>query len=250
MTHEILSELQKELPSTGPGRAKYTRQAFQMLPKLVTPRILDVGCGRGGPTLELARLSGGQVVGLDLDRPSLDTFSQRVEEARLSLTVQAVNCSLFHICFADESFDLIWAEGSIFIIGFEQGLKAWRRLLKADGLVVVHKMVWLRPDPPLEILTHWQQFYPGITTVPKNLAIIPTCRYTPLGHFTLPEESWWLEYYGPLEKRVQNLRPKYAADAAAQAILDREQREIDLFKQYNQWYGSAFFVMQKAATGI
>jgi SAM-dependent methyltransferase len=216
-----------------------------MLPNLDRPRILDVGCGLGGPTLALAQLSGGQVVGLDLHRPSLNVLSERIKNGLSSKTVQAVNCSLFHICFANESFDLIWTEGSIFVIGFERGLKAWRRLLKAEGLLVVHEMVWLRPDPPPEILTHWQRFYPGITTVPENLAVIPTCGYTSLGHFTLPEAAWWLAYYAPLEKRVQQLRREYVADAEAQAILDDQEGEIDLFKKYSRWYGSAFFVMQK-----
>jgi ubiquinone/menaquinone biosynthesis C-methylase UbiE len=216
-----------------------------MLPSLVRPRILDVGCGSGGPTLELAHLSGGQVVGLDLHRPSLEALSRRIKDSRFTHAIQAVNGSLFHLCFANKSFDLIWAEGSIFVIGFEQGLKAWRRLLQGEGLLVVHEMVWLRPDPPPEILTHWQQFYPGIATVPENLAVIPTCGYTSLGHFTLPEAAWWAAYYAPLEKRVQQLRRDYAADAEAQAILDGQQREVDLFRKYSRWYGSAFFIMQK-----
>jgi ubiquinone/menaquinone biosynthesis C-methylase UbiE len=46
-----------------------------MLPVLDSPRILDVGCGPGGPTLELARLSHGQVVGLDVHQPYLDELS-------------------------------------------------------------------------------------------------------------------------------------------------------------------------------
>ena len=38
---------------------KYTRKAFHILPQMNKPRILDVGCGSGIPTLELARLSQG-----------------------------------------------------------------------------------------------------------------------------------------------------------------------------------------------
>ena len=42
-----------------------------------------------------------------------------------------------------------------------------------------------------------------------------------------------------------NLRSKYSDDAEALAVLDEEQREIDMYRKYQQWYGSVFFVMQK-----
>ena len=39
---------------------KYTRKAFRMLSQMDKPRILDIGCGSGAPTLELSRLSQGR----------------------------------------------------------------------------------------------------------------------------------------------------------------------------------------------
>lgn len=68
-TRDIFFEIHKGLPREGPGRNDYTRRAFEMLPKLDKPRILDIGCGPGGPTMELARLSGGSVIGLDNHHP-------------------------------------------------------------------------------------------------------------------------------------------------------------------------------------
>ncbi|HJX03327.1 MAG TPA: class I SAM-dependent methyltransferase, partial [Dehalococcoidia bacterium] len=50
---------------------KYTRKAFQLLPQLDHPRILDIGCGSGVPTLELARLSNGEIVAVDNDAGAL-----------------------------------------------------------------------------------------------------------------------------------------------------------------------------------
>ena len=47
---------------------KYTRRAYHMLPKLEKPRILDVGCGSGIPTLELAKLSEGEIMGIDINQ--------------------------------------------------------------------------------------------------------------------------------------------------------------------------------------
>jgi SAM-dependent methyltransferase len=246
MARDLVSEIREDLPREGPGRYEYTRRAFHMLPALDSPRIVDVGCGAGGPTLELGRLSGGQVIGLDIHGPSLEALARKAKETGLVDRVQAVRCSMSRMSFPDRSLDVVWAEGSIFVVGFERGLEEWRRFIKPGGFLVVHEMVWLRPEPPREIYDYWKARYPGIATVAANLEWIPACGYDLVGHFPLPEDTWWTEYYGPLEARVQELREKYAKDAEALAVLDREQREIDLFKKHQKWYGSAFFVMQRS----
>ena len=246
MNKGVFFELHQNLPREGPGRNKYTRKAFRMLPKLDKPRILDIGCGSGAPTLELARLSQGEVTGIDINQDYLDRLSKRAMEAGLSSKVKAVNCSMFAMDLANESFDIIWSEGSIFIIGFARGLKEWRRFLKPGGFLAVHEVVWLQPDPPQAIYSYWRNIYPGITTVDQNLKLVQDCGYENLGHFTLPEDAWWTEYYQPLQARVRKLRTKYIHEHEAQLVLDKEQQEIDLFRKYGKWwYRSAFFLMKK-----
>jgi len=245
MSRDIFSELHDNLPIDGPGRIKYTRKAFRMLPKLDKPRILDIGCGAGAPTLELARLSQGEIIGIDINQSSLDRLNVKIEKAHLSDLVKIRNCSMFNMDFPDENFDIIWSEGSIFIAGFERGLKEWWRLLKPKGFLVVHEMVWLRPDPPQEIYVYWKGVYAGIRTVPENVAWIAASDYTLVGHFALPEDAWWILYFGPLEQRIKELRAKYASDPYALKMLDKEQREVDMYKKYYRWYSSAYFIMQK-----
>ena len=128
------------------------------------------------------------------------------------------------MAFPDESFDIIWAEGSISVIGFEQGIKEWRRLLKPKGFLVVHD---------------------EIDNMTKKLKQIPSCGYELIEHFTVIEDTWWREYYSPLEKRIQELRIKYSDDSEALDVLDKEQREVNMFKRNPKMYGSVFFVMQK-----
>ena len=60
---------------------KYTGRAFRILPQINKPRILDIGCGSGVPTLELARLSHGEVMAIDIDQPALDKFARKIKEA-------------------------------------------------------------------------------------------------------------------------------------------------------------------------
>lgn len=245
MTKEIFFEIHKELPREGPGRDKYTRKAFRMLPKLNKPRILDIGCGPGGPTMELARLSKGHVIGMDIHRPYLDRLKRKIEEAGLLDRMEAVCCSMFKMDFPEESFDLIWAEGAIWIIGFERGLREWKYFIKPKGFLVIHEMTWLQPDPPQEILDYWKKIYPGIQTVPESLEVISRCGYRIIGYFPLPENVWWEEYYGPLEERIRKLRKKYKGEPEALSVIENEQQEIDLFRKYSKWYGSVFYIMQK-----
>jgi len=223
MTTNIKDNLQKDRQRE--NLTKYTKKAFLMLPHLDHPSILDIGCGTGVPTMELARLSNGEIIGLDIRQPLLDELKRKIEDACLSDRVKTVKCSLFEMDFPDESFDIIWAEGSISVIGFEQGLKVWRRLLKPGGFLAVHD---------------------GIDDLAKKLKRIPSCGYELLGYFTVTEDTWWREYYSPLEKQIQELRIKYSNDPEALNVLDKEQREVNMFKRNPKRFGSVFFVIQKS----
>jgi len=73
---------------------KYTRKAFLRLPRMMKPRILDIGCGSGVPTLELARLSDGGVTGIDTDQMCIDELDRKIKEQALSNRVKAINLSV------------------------------------------------------------------------------------------------------------------------------------------------------------
>ena len=245
MAPDIQRELHGELSRGSPARLGFTRKAFQMLPELDNPRILDVGCGQGGPTLELARLSGGQVIGLDIDRSALHELARRAEEEGLADHIQVVHGSMFELDFADGAFDVVWSEGSMHILGFETALGEWRRFLRPGGFLVVHDMIWLRPDPPAEVVNCPELAYPGIRTVPEYVEQVPDYGYDLVGHFALPEDFWLLDYFDPMMARIRELRRKYSDDQAAQRTLDKEQQAADLYRRHSKWYGSVFLVMQK-----
>jgi ubiquinone/menaquinone biosynthesis C-methylase UbiE len=221
MTRDIHRDLQKD--QLRAHFLKYTRQAFRMLPDLEAPAILDIGCGSGVPTLELARLSSGQIIGVDIDQACLDELTRKAEAAYAD-RVKALHCSLFALEFPDESFDILWAEGSIAVIGFERGLKEWRRLLKPHGFLVIHD---------------------DLGNLPLKLGVIARSGYVLLGYFTISAATWWQEYYGPLENRIQELRGRYASDPQALAVLAAEEREGEMVKRSPDRYASVFFVLQK-----
>ena len=203
---------------------KYTRKAFRMLPQMDKPRILDVGCGSGIPTTELARLSNGEIMGIDVDQPALDKFTRKIKAAGLTDRVQVVNCSMLDMDFPDGSFNIIWSEGSIYAIGFERGLREWRRFLKADGFMVVHDEQG---------------------NVKEKLEQISNCGYELLGYFILSKETWWTEYFAPLEKLIAESRTRYTDAPKIPEELHRAQREIDMFKKHPERNSSVCFVMKR-----
>ena len=203
---------------------KYTRKAFQLLPELEKPRILDIGCGSGVATIELAKLSNGEIIGIDIDQSLLDKLNRKIEEKGFSNRMKTLKRSLFEMDFPDESFDIIWSEGSIFTIGFEKGLKEWNRLLKTNGFLVVHDEK---------------------KNISNKLKKIPNCGYKLINYFSLPEDAWWIEYYNPLEIRIKELRKKYGNDPETLKIFKKYQNEIDMVKKNPKDYGSIFYIMQK-----
>lgn len=245
MSSNIFFEIHSNLPREGPGRNKYTRKAYNMLPKIKNPKILDIGCGSGDPTIELAKISKGTVIGIDIHQPYLDSLDEKIIKEKLENRVKAINQSMFNIDFPKESFDIIWSEGSIFIIGFKKGLLEWKQYIKLNGFLVVHEMAWLNSNPPAEIYNYWRKIYPEITTIPKNLEIIKKCKYKIVGYFPLPKNAWWDLYYNPLEKRINFLKEKYSDKPEILTVLNQEQQDINMYKKYNRWYGSAFYILQK-----
>lgn len=242
---ELLLEIHKDMPRQGSGRDEYTQKAFEMIPVIKQPKILDIGCGPGMQTIKLAKLSDGEIIGIDIFQQYLDQLKVSIEKENLKDRVKAVNQSMFEIKYPEEFFDIIWAEGSIFVIGFEKGLSKWKKYIKPNGYLAVHEMTWLKNNPPKEISDYWESVYPEITTIENNLRIIEKCGYKILGYFPLPEDAWWDLYYTPLEKRLKDMRIKFKDNPKAMEMIEEEQLEIDLFRKFNSWYGSVFFVMQK-----
>ncbi|MFC1947720.1 class I SAM-dependent methyltransferase [Chloroflexota bacterium] len=203
---------------------KYSRKAFRMIPVIERPGILDIGCGSGVSTLELVRLTDGEVTGLDIDQDALDRFLNKIEEAGLSDRLTILNCSLLDMDFPNESFDIVWSEGSIFVIGFKKGLQEWKRLIKPGGFLVVHD---------------------EMGNVEQKLEHISASGYRLLGYFILDTDVWWDEYFAPLEKLIDEAKARYDDDREILGVLSQAQREIDSFKKYPERNRSVCFVMMK-----
>jgi cyclopropane fatty-acyl-phospholipid synthase-like methyltransferase len=140
------------LPRLGPGDDASTRKALDMLlttrpqRKDAKLRILDIGCGNGAQTIQLAKYADGTITAVDNHKPFLDELQRRAEAESLSAKIEFCLKDMRALGIEMGSFDLIWAEGSLFIMGFREGLEACHDLLTPSGLLAARKICHYRPN--------------------------------------------------------------------------------------------------------
>ena len=242
---EALCTMHRDLPRCGPGSDDYTRQALRQLKGLpASPRVLDLGCGPGKQTLVLAEELGVPIMAVDFYRPFLDTLEADAQERGLAGLVRAELGDMHKLEYASASWDLIWCEGAIFILGFAKGLKMWRPWLAPGGCVAVTECSWLRPDPPQEVVQYWEQLYPEIGQIQDCLGAIRNAGYEVVDHFTLAPSAWWDNYFGPRSARIDELTRAGGIDPAMEMVMEQCRQEIDIYRKYYEWYGYVFYLMR------
>ena len=241
----IFWEIHIGLPREGPGDNESTRQAYSKLADLPDkPRILDIGCGPGIQTIQLAKISNGQIEAVDNHQSFLDELIENTKNEGVSDRINVVKGDMCSLDYETESFDLIWSEGSIFIIGFEKGLQEWKRLLTEKGYLVASELTWLQTDVPQEAKEYMNQAYPVIKTIKENLQTALDCGYRVVGFFVLPTQSWWDNYYNPILEKLPDLKTKYKDDKEALQGIAMEEKEIEMFRKFSDYYGYVFYLLQ------
>ncbi|MFH7326110.1 methyltransferase domain-containing protein [Desulfurivibrio sp. C05AmB] len=241
---EIFFEVYESLPRQGPGNRACAARALGLCRDLPqAPAILDLGCGVGGQTLQLAELVGaGSIVAIDSHPPSIERLQAAIPERGLARRVRAIVGDMAHPGQPQGSFDLIWSEGALYNIGLRKALDVCHGLLRPGGYLAFTDAVWRRKNPPPEVRAGFDQEYPTMGWLEDDVAAIQECGFELVGHFTLPDEAWWEDFYTPMETRIAELRGKYANDAEASAILDQLAEEPELHRRYSGFYAYEFFV--------
>ncbi len=241
-------ELFEQLPQQAPGSSQSTARAWQLLPPLTRrPRILDAGSGNGRQTIELVRLSGGQVTAIDVHQPFLVQVDQRAREAHLEERVRTLITDMGELDFPRRFFDIIWSEGAIYNIGFEEGLTHWRRFLRKPGLVVVTECCWLTETRSPECVHFWSEEYPEMPTVQQCTKAAVRAGYELLETFVLPDSDWMENYYAPMETALEAFEQQHGEVAEARAVIKMCRKEIAIRREFGEEYGYVCFVLQRTS---
>ncbi len=246
---QLLIDLHHDTPRQGPGSPAETLKAMALagIDKNSSIKIADIGCGSGAQTLTLAENSNARITAVDLFPDFLERLGRDARAAGLQEQITTLEASMDNLPFADEEFDVAWSEGAIYIMGFEEGIKQWRRFLKPGGYLVASEVSWTTGARPAELEEYWAAQYLQIDTISGNIRKLEQQGYSPAAHFILPEYCWTEYYYEPLAKRFPAFLSRHGHSDAAKAIVESEKRETGIYEKYKGYYSYAFYIAQKTS---
>ena len=89
--------------------ARHERNLAQVLELGPGMVVADLGCGVGGPLLEIARYSGARIVGVNSNAYQLEHARKLTEEAGLAHLAEYMHCDFLNVDAPDNSFDAVYA---------------------------------------------------------------------------------------------------------------------------------------------
>ncbi len=244
---ELLIDFYKETERQGPGSSNETLKAlsFINIDKKQKLKIADIGCGSGSSAIILAENLDGQITAVDLFPEFLDKLNLKSKELGLHEKIKTIEKSMEDLPFKNEELDIIWAEGAIYNMGFENGIKKWRKYLKTGGYLAVSEITWITNTRPKELEEFWNNEYPEIDTASNKIKILEQNGYSPVRYFILAQNSWIENYYKPIEKLFSAFLKKHKNSEMAKNIIEAQKEEIKYYQKDKNYYSYGFYVAKK-----
>ena len=118
-------------------------------------RLLDIGCGLGGPARHLASVHGCMVTGIDLSRPFIDLATMLTERTRLSQQVRFRVGDAMRLPAEPERYDFAWMQHVAMNIADRRGLYSGiRTVLRPGGRLAIYDAI-AGEGGPLQFPVPW-----------------------------------------------------------------------------------------------
>jgi ubiquinone/menaquinone biosynthesis C-methylase UbiE len=201
------------------GLIKYLQKAISIIPIIDNPKILDIGCGTGVPTLWLAEKFPGSIIAIDPDKNALEWLKKKATIGNLSKRITTLNKSFFYYKAEPDYFDLILAEGFLNVVGFEIGFPRVIEILKKKRHLIIHD----------EFKDHEKKY----DFIQNN-----NCRI--VDSIYLDETIWWNDYYQQLDIEITR-----KGNYQFKNLFKSDIKEIEHYKEDPSIFKSIYYIIEK-----
>lgn len=244
---ELIIDLHKNSERQGPGSKEDTLKALKFIkpPTHQKQKIADIGCGSGGQTITLAQNLNCKITAIDLFPQFLLELNEKSQKLNIEHKINTLESSMDDLPFKDAEYDIIWAEGAIYNIGFRNGIKKWKNYLKVGGYIAVSEITWITNSRPKEIEDFWTNEYPEIDTAANKIMQLENNGYSLVGYFYLSPESWIENYYKPLQNKFVGFLNRNNNSKLAQKVVNDNQTEMNLYLNYKDYFSYGFYIAKR-----
>jgi len=244
---ELIVDLHKDNERQGPGSVQDTCKALSFIPNSSDKilEIADLGCGTGAQTLDLANNSNAKITAVDIFPEFLNRLNEHISDAGLDDRIVTKCEDINDLSFEPESLDIIWSEGAIYNLGFEKGVKYWKKFLRPGGYIAVSEITWITAERPVKIEDFWKTEYPEIDRASGKIQILEENGYSLAGYFYLNKNSWLEKYYYPLEASIEGFLKRHPQKELADKIVKDCKAEQKLYETYSDYFSYGFYVAKK-----
>ncbi len=202
----------------------YSKKIFLKIPRIDKPNILDVGCGSGVSTIEIASLTNGNILAIDSDKESLSFFERYIKDSNLESNITIKHNSVFDEELRENSFDIITAEGLFNLIGFEKGLTYFSNFLKISGYFIIH-------DDSKNLST--------------KLKLIERLKFSVIDTIELDENIWGNLYVNCLKNEISQINKNNLDKINSKNSIKTAKDEIKMFENDPSVFKSTYYLLQK-----
>jgi len=127
-------------------------------------KILDAGCGIGLNSISLALNGADSVTGIDICKPAIEIANRMAENYNVSKKINFQKMSMTDIEFEDESFDTVFAWGTICHTSDPlKSLAHLQRVTKKGGTIFINFYKWHWSTPIHSTIRKIMSFLPAFT---------------------------------------------------------------------------------------
>lgn len=137
--HNFLAKLGKK--RLRPGGVEATNWLIEQANLDKNKLVLEVACNMCTTSIEIAQKYRCQIIGIDLDKKSLEKAKANINKARVNEYIHIQQGNAMKLPFADNTFDIVINEAMLTMLdnkAKEQAIKEYFRVLKSEGKLLTH----------------------------------------------------------------------------------------------------------------